>query len=132
MRLALADPPAGPVLVRLDVDRLTQVLANLIDNAVRHTPAFGIVTVTVVAMDRWAAVIVDDTGPGIPPADRTRVFDRFTQLDPAGRESAGSSGLGLALVRALVTAHDGQVDIGTAPSGGARVEVRLPLTDQGR
>lgn len=126
--LALADPPADPVLVRLDVDRFTQVLANLIDNAVRHTPPFGTVTVTLAAVGPWAAVTVDDTGPGIPPADRVRVFDRFTQLDPAGRESAGSSGLGLALVRALVAAHDGQVDISTAPSGGARVEVRLPLS----
>lgn len=86
--LALADPPAEPVLVRLDVDRFSQVLANLIDNGVRFTPAYGAVTVTVAALASWATVTVDDTGPGIPPADRTRVFNRFTQLDPARRDSA--------------------------------------------
>lgn len=103
------------------------MLTNLIDNAVRYTPAFGSVTLTVAGVEAWAIVTVDDTGPGIPPADRVRVFDRFTQLDPARRESAGSSGLGLALVRAVVTAHAGQVDLTAAPSGGTRAAVRLPL-----
>ncbi|MGN9811733.1 sensor histidine kinase [Micromonospora sp. BQ11] len=124
--LTLAGVPAGAVLVDADVDRLAQVLANLLDNAVRHTPAGGTVTVGVHADDTDAVVVVDDTGPGIAADDREAVFDRFRQLDPSRRAHPGGSGLGLAIVRALVGAHGGRVAIGAAPGGGASVEVRLP------
>lgn len=124
--LTLGDIPAEPVPARVDPNRIAQILANLLDNAVRHTPPDGTITVTLSLHDDHARITVDDTGPGIPEAERSRVFDRFTQLDPA-RRSHGT-GLGLAIVHTLVTAHDGTIAIDDAPCGGARVDVCLPLT----
>lgn len=123
----LTDVPDRPVLVDIDVGRIIQVLGNILDNAVRHSPDGGAVTVAVHATDTAASVTVDDTGPGIAAGDRDRVFDRFQQLDPARRTHPTGSGLGLAIVRALVTAHGGHVTIGAAPAGGARVTIHLPV-----
>ena len=79
------------------------------------------------AVPASAHVTVTDDGPGIPAADRERVFDRFTRLDDARARDAGGSGLGLAIVRELVRRHGGTVALrGTAPPPGLRVDVRLP------
>jgi signal transduction histidine kinase len=71
---------------------------------------------------------VDDDGPGVAPADRSRIFDRFTRLDDGRARDAGGSGLGLAIVREIVAAHGGTVRVEDAPSGGARFEVHLPAS----
>lgn len=122
--LALAELPAAAMLATVDAARITQVLTNLLDNALRHTPPAGTVTVAIHHLDAHVTITVDDAGPGIPAAERARVFDRFTQLDPA-RQHHGS-GLGLTIVHALVTAHHGTVTISDAPTGGTRVTVNLP------
>jgi signal transduction histidine kinase len=75
----------------------------------------------------YARITVRDDGPGIPPEDRERVFDRFTRLDDARARDAGGTGLGLAIVRELVRRHGGTVTLGDA-SPGLRVDVRLPVT----
>jgi signal transduction histidine kinase len=104
-------------------DALGRVVANLLDNAVRHAKSQVRVTVTAHGTHRLISVI--DDGPGIPAADRERVFDRFTRLDDARARDAGGSGLGLAIVRELVRRHGGTV--GLADAGpGLRVDVRLP------
>jgi len=115
--------PSAPMEVTGEPDALGRVVANLLDNAVRH--AKSQVRVTVTAHGTYRLISVTDDGPGIPAADRERVFDRFTRLDDARARDAGGSGLGLAIVRELVRRHGGTV--GLADAGpGLRVDVRLP------
>lgn len=108
-------------------EALRRVVANLVDNAVRH--ARSRVTLAVAPDGPYQLVTVTDDGPGIPPADRERVFDRFTRLDDARARDAGGAGLGLAIVRELVRRHGGSVRLteADAASGtGLRAEIRLP------
>ncbi len=98
------------------------VLDNLIANGRRH--ARSVVRVMVLPAGRWVRLLVEDDGPGIPEADRERVFDRFTRLQP---EAGGGSGLGLALVAALVRGRGGTATAGATMAGGARIEVRWPV-----
>ncbi len=114
-----------PTRVRGDRARLAQVLANLVDNAVRHTRS--LVRISVRTDGDHAIVIVEDDGPGIPAAQRHRVFERFVRLDDSRGRRSGGSGLGLAIVAEIVQAHGGTVSIGDRPGGGCRVEVRLPV-----
>ncbi|MEU4561139.1 ATP-binding protein [Actinoplanes sp. NPDC023936] len=115
--------PGEPLPVRAEPDALARVLANLLDNAVRHKR--DRVTVTAAADGPDRLLVVTDDGPGIPAADRERVFQRFARLDDARARDAGGSGLGLAIVRELVRRHGGSVILGDAHPG-LRVEVRLP------
>jgi signal transduction histidine kinase len=103
---------------------LRRVLRNLGDNAARA--AGGHLAFSVAERDGVVLLRVDDDGPGIPNADRERVFERFVRLDDARARDDGGSGLGLAIVAELVTAHGGTVVVGSSPLGGARVEVTLP------
>lgn len=107
-----------------DVRQLAQVVRNLVDNAQRHATAR--VAVSLHSDDGELVLTVDDDGPGIAPADRLRVFDRFTRLDEARGRADGGAGLGLAVVRRVVEQHGGTVTIADSPLGGARFEVRLP------
>jgi len=124
---------AGIRRTRGDPDRLNQVLANLLENALRFTPAAGRVTVRVglggqVAGDRSSALVsVGDSGPGIPEEDLARVFDRFYTVDRSRARKKGGTGLGLAIVREIVAAHGGRVWAGRSPEGGAMVSFTVPL-----
>lgn len=109
--------------VRGDPDGLRRVVANLAENAARH--AVARVAISVAEEGNEVRLRVDDDGPGIAPADRDRVFERFVRLDAARARDAGGSGLGLAIVAELVAAHGGTVVVGDSPLGGTRVEVRL-------
>jgi two-component system sensor histidine kinase BaeS len=108
-----------------DADRLHQVVGNLLSNTARYGRPGDKVTVSVARQGGRAEVVVADTGPGIPAEDLPRVFDRLwrgrADLDPTG------SGIGLAVVRELVTAHGGVVSAASSPAGGSRFTVRLPL-----
>jgi two-component system sensor histidine kinase BaeS len=117
---------AAPVVVVGDPDRLAQVVANLLDNALKH--ARHQVLVTVSPHDGGARVTVDDDGPGISPTDLPHVFERLyvARQQPLRREIG--SGLGLAIVRELVHAMGGTVGADTAPTGGARLWFHLPAT----
>jgi heavy metal sensor kinase len=112
------------LMVTADRDRLRQVLANLIDNAVKYTPAGG--TVTVDARSDGDAVRIDvtDTGVGIPPHDLPRIWERLYRGDQSRAERG--LGLGLSLVRAIVTAHSGTVEVSSEPGAGSTFVVRLP------
>ena len=114
-----------PARIVGDAVRLSRMLRNLLDNAARH--AKSEVAVAAHAHGDHAALTVDDDGPGIAPADRGRVFDRFVRLDANRSRSAGGAGLGLAIVREIVAAHQGTVSITDRPGGGTRVTVQLPL-----
>jgi two-component system, OmpR family, sensor kinase len=98
-----------PVTALADPHRVAQVLANLLDNARRHTQDGGTVTVTVRAAGHWAEVSVADTGPGVPPADRERIFDRLVRLDASRSVHSGGAGLGLAIARGIARAHGGDL-----------------------
>jgi two-component system OmpR family sensor kinase len=114
-----------PVTVTGGAPALRTLLSNLVDNAVRYTPAPGRVDVAAFLDGAQAALEVADSGPGIPPEDRPRVFDRFYRR--AGETSEGS-GLGLAIVKQIVSHHGGTIALDDAGSaGGLKVAVRLPL-----
>jgi signal transduction histidine kinase len=106
-----------------DITALRRVLRNLGDNAARH--ARSRIAFALAEQNGTAVLGVDDDGPGIPVADRTRVFERFVRLDDARAQDAGGSGLGLAIVSDLVAAHRGSVTVSDSRLGGTRVETRL-------
>ena len=120
--VALVVEGAGDVEVEVDRVRIGQVLANLLSNALRHTPAGGTVAVRTRSNERAVDIEVTDTGPGIgsPPE---RVFERFQRA-----ADSGGTGLGLTIARQLVEAHGGTLTAANVPSGGARFTVRLPRT----
>ncbi len=122
----------GPVpdgTLRADPDRLAQALRNLARNAIEHTePERGLVRLEVkrATMDRVRFTVLDD-GPGIPVAERERVFERLHRTDASRSRTSGGSGLGLAIVRAIAEAHGGEVHVAEPRDGrGARVELTLP------
>ncbi|AQS66948.1 cell wall metabolism sensor histidine kinase WalK [Streptomyces pactum] len=118
---------AGPAVVklRLDPQRIRQVLDNLLANAAVHTPPGTRVSVAVSVTAGAARVAVADTGPGIPAADRERIFDRFYRVDKARSRDRGGSGLGLAVAGSLVRAHGGTIELGGEP-GTTVFTVTLP------
>ena len=117
---------APDLAVDADPDRLRQGLVALVDNAIRHTPAGGWIRLEERrAVAGHVVIAVVDSGPGIAPDDLPHVFERFYQADPARDRSTGSSGLGLAIVRAVVEAHGGRVSAANEPGAGARLEIEL-------
>jgi two-component system, OmpR family, sensor kinase len=117
---------AEPVLVRGEREALRVMLSNLIDNALRYTPADGSVAVRISRAGDEALIEVEDSGPGIAPEQRARVFDRFYRVPRAAAEEG--SGLGLAIVKRVLDRHAGSVSLDDASAGsGLKVSVRLPV-----
>jgi signal transduction histidine kinase len=121
------DLPQSVLNVPLDRKRFRQVIANLLSNAIRHTPSDGDVYIRIRRLDDDVEISVADTGPGIRSEDLPHLFERFYRGDPARGRSAGS-GLGLAIVKQWVEAHDGTIYAGNRKSGGARFVIHLPLS----
>jgi len=119
----VADVAGPPLQIVGDLARLRQVGLNLVDNAIRYGKAGGQVWLRVASDGERALVIVEDDGPGIPAAERERVFERFHR----GRRDVPGVGLGLAIARAIVREHGGTIVAGERAGGGARFEVSLPL-----
>ena len=121
------DAPAGSVSVMGDRLRLRQVLDNLLSNAVKFTPAHGLIVAAVERRaDGGTAIIVTDTGIGIPANDLERVFLAFEQSDSRLARAAQGTGLGLPLVRQLVECHGGTVELSSELGAGTKVVVELP------
>ncbi|MEU9456701.1 HAMP domain-containing sensor histidine kinase [Streptomyces sp. NPDC048277] len=118
----------GPAPVLGDEARLRQVVTNLVGNAIAHTPPGTLLRIGVgTAADTTRVIEVADSGPGLPPDQAARVFDRFYRVDASrSRQEGGGAGLGLAIASALVTAHQGNMELETAPGQGALFRVRLP------
>lgn len=117
---------AGPLAASLDRETFRRVLANLLSNAFKFTPAPGRIRVEAAREGDRLLLEVRDSGPGIPAAHRESVFDRFQQLESGADRRHGGTGLGLAIVKEFVALHGGTVAVGTAPEGGACFRVRLP------
>lgn len=109
-----------------DPERVHQVVANLLENAVRFTPLGGMVEVRARRSDRGVTIEVLDEGPGIPDADRARVFERFERIDAARSSSDGGAGLGLAIARWIVDLHGGDIHPESRQPHGTRMVVELP------
>jgi two-component system sensor histidine kinase BaeS len=127
-RISLAtDVPPEIPLVWADTDRLTEVLLNLLDNALRFTPEGGRIEVAAREQVGRVAISIADNGPGIPTEDRQRIFERFYRADSSRSSTTGGTGLGLAIVRELVEAHGGAIVADERPGGGARFTFTLPM-----
>lgn len=111
--------------VRGDADQLERAVANLVENATRH--ASGAVTFTLTERDGHAELAIGDDGPGIPPDQRDRVFERFARLDDARHRATGGTGLGLAIARDIARRHGGDIHVDPDHHPGARLVLRLPL-----
>ncbi len=123
----LVDLPEDLPTILVDPVRLDQVLTNLVDNARRYADGQPI-TLAGRALDGWVELRVIDHGPGIPAAERDRIFDQFYRLRRNGRGPEGT-GMGLAICRGIVSALGGQLRVETTPGGGATFMVRLPAAD---
>jgi signal transduction histidine kinase len=123
-RLELGAVPA--IVIEADPDRLTQALRNLLRNAIVHTEPGGLTRLSAQEHGDRVRLMVDDDGPGVPPSERERIFDRFARLDETRGRDAGGAGLGLAIARAIAVAHDGEVWVERSPEGGARFVIDLP------
>jgi signal transduction histidine kinase len=117
-------PDAGEVVA--DPQAVRQVLANILENAARYTPAAGSVAVRSRLRDGMVVVEVADTGPGIPSEHLPRIFERFYRVDAARSRELGGTGLGLAIVKHLVEAHGGRVEAESRLGEGTTIRVTFP------
>jgi signal transduction histidine kinase len=116
------------LMIMVDAEELRRAVGNLIDNAVRHARS-GVAVAAFVEHDQ-AVISISDDGPGIAPEDRERVFERFARLDDARGRKSGGAGLGLAIVRELITRAGGTVRLTAAePPWNLRAEVRVPVVE---
>ena len=122
------DLPAAMPLVDIDRMRIAQVMGNLLENAVRHTPSGGEVSVSATADDQVATVAVADTGEGIPAEELPYVFERFYRTDPSRARATGGAGLGLTIARRLVELHGGSIRAESGPGRGSRFIFELPVS----
>jgi two-component system sensor histidine kinase BaeS len=113
--------------VMADSDRITQVLLNLLDNARRHTPCGGQIRIGAMCKDQVLVVTVSDTGSGIDPKDLPHIFERFYRADRSRTGATGGSGLGLSIVKAIISAHGGRVWAESTPGQGTKISFTLPI-----
>lgn len=114
--------------VNIDSHRISQVLRNLVENAVAHTAKGGSITVSVSQRGKWMKVAVTDTGEGIPAEDLPDIFERFYRVDKSRARATGGSGLGLTIAKRLVEAHGGKIKAWSKPGKGSRFTFTLPIT----
>ena len=110
-----------------DKELITRMILNLLDNAVKYTPAGGEISLALTRQNGNAEIVVRDTGIGIPEADRQRIFDRFYRVDKARSRAHGGAGLGLSIVRWIVEIHGGEIRVDSTPNAGSTFTVDLPV-----
>jgi CheY-like chemotaxis protein/anti-sigma regulatory factor (Ser/Thr protein kinase) len=125
--------PENPIWVDVDFTRIAQAIANLLSNAAKYTESGGHISVTASSDAADAAIVVSDTGIGIPPAHLPRIFDMFTQLQAHRDRTYGGLGIGLTLARRLVQLHGGTITASSeGPGRGSQFTIRLPLETAAR
>jgi len=123
------DLPAGLPPVNVDPDRVSQVLRNLLENAIAHTTRDDSITLTAIQQGSWVEVSVADTGTGIPAEDLPNIFERFYRVDKSRTRATGGSGLGLTIARRLVEAHGGKIEARSEPAEGTRFSFTIPVAE---
>jgi signal transduction histidine kinase len=121
---------AGRVVARGNEPRLRQLVLNLLDNAIKYTPAGGHIRVAVSREDDAALLTISDTGIGIPPGDLPRVFERFYRVDRARSKTVEGVGLGLSIAKWIVDAHGGEIKVESAPGQGTTFRIQFPLVTE--
>jgi two-component system, OmpR family, sensor kinase len=119
--------PGDPVIVQGDPVFLSRVVANLLSNAIRHTPEGGLIQIALAVDLQEAVLTVADTGSGIPAEDQAKIFERFYRADKARSRASGGSGLGLAICKSIVEAHSGTIRFTSTPDRGTTFVVRIPI-----
>jgi two-component system, OmpR family, sensor histidine kinase BaeS len=113
-------------LIEADPGRMTQVLTNILDNAMRHTPDGGRIILAAQEVESMVELSVQDSGPGLNIENVDRIFERLYRADPSRYREDGGSGLGLAIAKSIVQAHDGQILAESEPGSGLKIRIRLP------
>ncbi len=125
-------PAPGLAMVLGDMDRLTQLFNNILENAVRYTDGPGQMTISVTVNGEQVRVCFDDSPPGLPSVTLARIFDRFYRGEESRNRASGGSGLGLAICKNIVSAHDGRIEAQNSPLGGLRLIISIPcLSERG-
>jgi two-component system sensor histidine kinase BaeS len=123
------DLPDTLPAVNIDSHRISQVLCNLLENALAHTAGGGTISVTARQQERWVEVSVIDTGEGIPAEDLPNIFERFYRVDKSRARATGGSGLGLTIARRLVEAHGGTITAESELGKGSRFSFTVPIAE---
>ena len=121
--------PDNLPLVNIDWQRVNQVLHNILENAMAHTPKGGAIDVAASEKDKWVEVSVSDTGEGIPAEDLPHIFERFYRVDKSRARATGGSGLGLTIAKRLVEAHGGAITVQSKVGEGSRFSFTLPIAE---
>jgi len=127
--LVSAKMPKRLPQVNIDSRRISQVLLNLIDNAITHTLRGGIITIAARQLDSWVEISVEDTGEGIPAEDLPNVFERFYRVDKSRTRATGGTGLGLVIAKSLVEAHHGTIVVESELGKGSRFSFTIPVSE---
>jgi two-component system sensor histidine kinase ChvG len=132
VRIAFARPRRDSTAVMGDPARLARAIDNLVDNAISFSPAGGLVEVVAARVGNDVRIRIDDEGPGVPPEQREAIFNRFHSVRPEAEQFGRHSGLGLAIARAIVEGHDGEIDVADRDDAlsGARFTICLPAADR--
>ena len=128
IRLSL-ELPDSLLLVNIDWQRVNQVLHNILENAVAHTPKGGAIKVAASGKGKWVEVSVSDTGEGIPAEDLPHIFERFYRVDKSRARATGGSGLGLTIAKRLIEAHGGTITVQSKLGEGSRFSFTLPVAE---
>ncbi|MEI7638647.1 MAG: ATP-binding protein [Syntrophus sp. (in: bacteria)] len=120
-----------PLTIMADEEWLSRIFCNLLENTVRYTESPGVLKVRQERLKAMLIISFEDSGPGVPEASLSRLFDRLYRVDPSRSRDLGGAGLGLAICRQIVQAHDGEIKASRAPTGGLLIEIALLLSDAG-
>jgi signal transduction histidine kinase len=124
----VADLPKKLPPANIDSRRIAQVLLNIIDNAITHTPRGGVITIAARQLDNWLEISVEDTGEGIPTEDLPNVFERFYRVDKSRARATGGTGLGLAIAKYFIEAHNGKINVQSELGKGSRFTFTIPIS----
>jgi two-component system sensor histidine kinase BaeS len=116
-------------IISIDPGRITQVLTNIIDNALRFTLENGKIKISARQVDGFIEISISDSGPGVPEKDLERVFDRLYRIDPSRQHEDGGSGLGLSIAKSIIEMHHGQIKAFSPPGEGLTISIQLPIND---